>query len=128
MKKNSVIALVGASLLAVFVASVPSAVSSLHHSAPAPVVTTVTATVTAPVVTVTLTPATDVPAGVPEVAPPVVVPVVPAVTTYTVRDGDTLSGIAFDFYGHADRAADIASASGVTDVDSIFVGQVLVIP
>jgi nucleoid-associated protein YgaU len=123
--KHAVYVLAGAGLLSVLLAFAPSAVTSLRHS------TVVTTTVTVPASTVTVTvpvtPAPDVPADVPVPAdiPPAPVP---AVKTYTVQDGDTLSGIAFDFYGHSDRAADIAAANSISDVDSISVGQVLVIP
>ena len=44
---------------------------------------------------------------------------------YIVKSGDTLSGIA-ERYGST--VADIASASGVSNPDMIYTGQVLTIP
>ena len=124
--KRSVFAAAGALVLAGLLAFIPSAVKG-GGSAPVAATPTATVTVTAPASTVTVvTPAPDVPPAVPVV--PVPVPPPPAPVTYTVKDGDTLSGIAFDFYGHSDRLSDIAAANNIGDVDAISVGQVLVIP
>ena len=49
----------------------------------------------------------------------------PAQTVYEVQSGDTLSGIATTF---GITIADLADANGLTNVDSISPGQVLVIP
>jgi predicted chitinase len=46
-------------------------------------------------------------------------------TTYTVKSGDTLSGIASRFHT---TVAKIASANGIKDVNKIYVGQRLTIP
>ncbi|NAZ73849.1 LysM peptidoglycan-binding domain-containing protein [Kineococcus sp. T13] len=48
--------------------------------------------------------------------------------TYTVKAGDTLSGIAQKMYGSSARWQDIANASGVRDPRSLKVGQVLKVP
>lgn len=50
--------------------------------------------------------------------------------THTVRSGDTLSGIAQEVYGRADRWQLIfqANRDKIDDPDRIFPGQVLVIP
>lgn len=68
------------------------------------------------------------------VAPQVPAPATPAAVAapsperYTVKRGDTLSGIAVRFYGRADRYREIAAASGVRDPNKITPGQVLTIP
>jgi nucleoid-associated protein YgaU len=51
-------------------------------------------------------------------------------STYTVVAGDTLSGIAKKFYGHADHYMDIFNANKdqLSDPDKIKPGQVLKIP
>ena len=51
-------------------------------------------------------------------------------STYTVKAGDTLSGIAKQFYGHANDYMDIFNANKdqLTDPDKIKPGQVLKIP
>lgn len=49
----------------------------------------------------------------------------PAQATYEVKSGDTLSGIATTF---GITIADLADANGLSDIDSISPGQVLVIP
>lgn len=51
-------------------------------------------------------------------------------TTYTVKAGDTLSGIAKQFYGHANDYMDIFNANKdqLSDPDKIQPGQVLKIP
>ncbi|MGI9613722.1 MAG: LysM peptidoglycan-binding domain-containing protein [Acidimicrobiales bacterium] len=49
----------------------------------------------------------------------------PAQATYEVKSGDTLSGIATTF---GITIADLADANGLSDVDSISPGQVLLIP
>jgi nucleoid-associated protein YgaU len=53
-----------------------------------------------------------------------------AATTYTVKAGDTLSGIAKQFYGHANDYMDIFNANKdqLSDPDKIQPGQVLKIP
>ena len=60
-------------------------------------------------------------AGASQPAPP---------TTYTVQAGDTLSGIAKRFYGHANDYMEIFNANRdqLTDPDKIKAGQVLKIP
>lgn len=76
------------------------------------------------------------PAAMPTAAPeptPEPTPVAPQdseATTYTVKPGDTLPGIAREVYGSADNWNAILEANGdqVTDPDKIFVGQVLKIP
>lgn len=52
----------------------------------------------------------------------------PAARTYTVRSGDTLSGIAGRIYGHADYWPTIAKANKIKDPRRIKPGQVLTIP
>lgn len=47
---------------------------------------------------------------------------------YIIQEGDSLSSIAFTFYGDAERAKDIADANDIAIEDSIFVGQKIVIP
>lgn len=48
--------------------------------------------------------------------------------TYTVRKGDTLSGIAVRFYGDADRFRDIARVNRIKNPNRIYPGQKLVLP
>ena len=48
--------------------------------------------------------------------------------TYTVRPGDTLSKISKDFYGDANKYAQIAKANHIDNPDQIKVGQQLLIP
>lgn len=67
--------------------------------------------------------------------PPVITPTTPAVTstpapapaaqTYTVVEGDTMSGIA-NKYNMTSQA--LAAFNGITDVNSLHIGQVLKIP
>ena len=52
----------------------------------------------------------------------------PAPRRYTVRKGDTLSGIAKATYGNPNRWPEIAKASGVSDPRKLKVGQVLTLP
>ncbi|HXV42278.1 MAG TPA: LysM peptidoglycan-binding domain-containing protein, partial [Anaerolineae bacterium] len=52
----------------------------------------------------------------------------PAVTSYTVQRGDTLSKIARTVYGDAYKYPLIQQANNLTDPGHIWVGQVLVIP
>jgi nucleoid-associated protein YgaU len=52
----------------------------------------------------------------------------PAVRKYTVVSGDTLWAISDRFYGDPKRYQPIADASGVSDPDRIYHGQVLTIP
>jgi nucleoid-associated protein YgaU len=52
----------------------------------------------------------------------------PPELTYTVKDGDTLSGIAREQLGSARRAAEIAELNGVPDPGRIRPGQVLKLP
>ena len=47
---------------------------------------------------------------------------------YIIQEGDSLSSIAFVFYGDADHAKDIAIANDISVDDNIFVGQKIVIP
>lgn len=48
--------------------------------------------------------------------------------TYTVESGDTLASIAAEFYGDASLDDFLAEANGITDPESLAVGQELVIP
>ena len=48
--------------------------------------------------------------------------------TYTVQSGDSLSKIAKQFYGDANKYMDIARANGIQDPDKIRAGQELKIP
>ena len=52
----------------------------------------------------------------------------PAARTYTVVSGDTLWAIAERFYGDGNKYQVIADASGVSNPDLIYPGQVLTIP
>jgi nucleoid-associated protein YgaU len=49
---------------------------------------------------------------------------------YTIRSGDTLSKVAKEFYGDANRYPDIVNANKgvIKDADSIYPGQVIRIP
>lgn len=47
---------------------------------------------------------------------------------YTVQSGDTLSGIAFAYYGNADLWPTIQAANGLPDPNFIVTGEVLYIP
>ncbi len=49
-------------------------------------------------------------------------------TTYTVRQGDTLGGIARQFYGATGRFSLIVSANRIANPDRLLVGQQLIIP
>jgi LysM repeat protein len=62
----------------------------------------------------------------PEQAPPPPPP--PAPRTYTVVSGDTLWAISERFYGDGSKYQVIADASGVSNPDLIYPGQVLTIP
>src|SRR3954451_20339815 len=62
----------------------------------------------------------------PEPAPAAVPP--PAPRTYTVISGDTLWAISERFYGDGNKYQVIADASGVSNPDLIYPGQVLTIP
>jgi nucleoid-associated protein YgaU len=64
------------------------------------------------------------PAPEPEPAPPPP----PAPRTYTVVSGDTLWAISERFYGDGSKYQVIADASGVSNPDLIYPGQVLTIP
>ena len=48
--------------------------------------------------------------------------------TYVVQSGDTLASIAADHYGDASLDDFLAEANGITDPESLAVGQELVIP
>jgi hypothetical protein len=48
--------------------------------------------------------------------------------TYVVQSGDTLASIAADFYGNASLDDFLAEANGITDPESLAVGQELTIP
>ena len=61
----------------------------------------------------------------PAAAPP---PPPPAARTYTVVSGDTLWAISERFYGDGSKYQLIADASGVSNPDLIYPGQVLTIP
>jgi LysM domain len=67
-----------------------------------------------------------VPAAVEEPAPAPAPP--PAARTYTVVSGDTLWAISERFYGDGSKYQMIADASGISDPDLIYPGQVLTIP
>ncbi|HYP92137.1 MAG TPA: LysM peptidoglycan-binding domain-containing protein [Mycobacterium sp.] len=62
----------------------------------------------------------------PAAAPPPPPP--PAARTYTVVSGDTLWAISERFYGDGSKYQLIADASGVSNPDLIYPGQVLTIP
>ena len=57
-------------------------------------------------------------------------PAAPAARTYTVRAGDTLSGIAFRYYGHASEWHGVyrVNRSKISNPDLIYAGQVLAVP
>jgi len=57
-------------------------------------------------------------------------PAAPAARTYTVQHGDTLSGIAFRYYGHASEWHGLyrVNRSKISDPDLIYAGQVLAVP
>ncbi len=48
--------------------------------------------------------------------------------TYVVQAGDTLASIAAEFYGNASLDDFLAEANGITDPESLAVGQELIIP
>ena len=50
------------------------------------------------------------------------------ITTYTVKKGDTLSGIALKHLGSASRYGEIANLNGIKNPNTIFPGQKLKIP
>ena len=50
------------------------------------------------------------------------------VKTYVVKSGDTLSKIAKEFYGDANKYMDIANANNISNPDKIDVGQEIKIP
>ncbi|HMS32567.1 MAG TPA: LysM peptidoglycan-binding domain-containing protein [Ignavibacteria bacterium] len=50
------------------------------------------------------------------------------VKTYVVKSGDTLSKIAKEFYGDANKYMEIANANNISNPDKIDVGQELKIP
>jgi len=50
------------------------------------------------------------------------------VKTYVVKSGDTLSKIAKEFYGDANKYMDIANANNISNPDKIDIGQELKIP
>jgi LysM repeat protein len=60
----------------------------------------------------------------------VVQPTAPAARTYTVQAGDTLSGIAFRYYGHASQWHGLyrVNRSKISNPDLIYAGQVLAVP
>jgi len=66
------------------------------------------------------------PAAEPEPAP--APPPPPAPRTYTVLSGDTLRAISERFYGDGSKYQVIADASGISNPDLIYPGQVLTIP
>jgi hypothetical protein len=73
-------------------------------------------------------PAPPAPEPAAAAAPPPPPPPPPAARTYTVVSGDTLWAIAERFYGDGSRYQAIADASGVSNPDLIYPGQVLTIP
>jgi len=88
---------------------------------PAPEVAPVAAEEPAPA------PAAEQPAPPPPPPPPPPAPE-SAVRTYTVVSGDTLWAISERFYGDGNRYQQIADASGISDPNLIYPGQVLTIP
>lgn len=48
--------------------------------------------------------------------------------TYTVKSGDTLSGIALKLYGESHMYWDIAQTNGIRDPNKIVIGQILTLP
>jgi len=52
----------------------------------------------------------------------------PAARTYTVVSGDTLWAVSERFYGDGSKYQAIADASGISNPDLIYPGQVLTIP
>ncbi|MBG6135405.1 LysM peptidoglycan-binding domain-containing protein [Longispora fulva] len=64
----------------------------------------------------------------PSAAPAPAAPAAAAARTYTVQSGDTLWGIAEQFYGDGNRYMEIANANGISNPDLINPGQVLTIP
>lgn len=69
------------------------------------------------------------PAPKPSTAPSAPKPPAPPVTTtYTVRRGDTLSGIAARLLGNSDRYREIATLNGIRNPNRIFAGQRLRLP
>ena len=64
----------------------------------------------------------------PAAAPAPPPPPPPAARTYTVVSGDTLWAISERFYGDGSKYQVIADASGVSNPDLIYPGQVLTIP
>jgi nucleoid-associated protein YgaU len=73
-------------------------------------------------------PAAPEPAVAAEPAAPPPPPPPPAARTYTVVSGDTLWAIAERFYGDGSKYQVIADASGVSNPDLIYPGQVLTVP
>lgn len=72
----------------------------------------------------------DVQSGGSSTARPAPAPQAPAIRTYTVIKGDSLSKIAKQFYGDANRWQRIfeANKDKIKDPDLIYPGQVLKIP
>ena len=68
------------------------------------------------------------PAPEPEPAPAPQPPPPPAARTYTVVSGDTLWAVSERFYGDGSKFQAIADASGISNPDLIYPGQVLTIP
>ncbi len=67
-------------------------------------------------------------AAQPAAAPAAPAPEPPPVRTYTVVSGDTLWAISERFYGDGSQYQRIADASGISNPDLIYPGQVLTIP
>jgi len=63
--------------------------------------------------------------GAPTPIPTVAQPYSSSATTYTVRPGDTLSGIAKTFYGSAKAATNLAAANGISNPNKIRAGQTI---
>jgi nucleoid-associated protein YgaU len=73
-------------------------------------------------------PAPPAPEPAAAAAPPPPPPPPPSARTYTVVSGDTLWAISERFYGDGSKYQVVADASGVSNPDLIYPGQVLTIP
>ena len=65
------------------------------------------------------------------VQPPTPIPPTPVPTgpiNYTIREGDTLMLLAFEFLGDGSRWTEIAAENPSMDPDNIYVGQEILIP
>lgn len=84
--------------------------------------------IAAPGATTTTLPLMAPPAGATGVAGIPPAPPVPAAQTHTVASGETLGGIAKQYYGSEAKWPVIAAANGISDPRSLKIGQKLVIP